>query len=364
MAAAGLLEAEVVTADGKVRIANACTNSDLFWALKGGGGGTFGIVSKLTLRVRDLPELAGGAGFTVKASSDDTYRRLIRRFVGFYRDALFNDHWGEQAHFSPDNKLEISMVHLGLDTEQSRKVWQPFLNWLAQSSTAYTIESEPEIGSMPFRHWWDVDWRKEHHHDVFKADSRPGASPMNVWWNGDGGQVGWVIWGFESLWMPASLLQDDSQEKLANALFSASRFGGVQLHFNKGFAGAPPEAIEAAKDTAMNPSVCDAFALAIVADGQAPAYPGIPNHEPDVAKGRKAGDAVHHCMNELRAVASSGGAYVSESNFFESDFQHSYWGDNHARLAEIKRKYDPDGLLFVHNGVGSEQWTRDGFTRL
>ena len=36
---------------------------------------------------------------------------------------------------------------------------------------------------------------------------------------GDGGQVGWVVWGFESLWMPASLLQDDSQEKLANALF-------------------------------------------------------------------------------------------------------------------------------------------------
>ena len=364
MAAAGLLEAEVVTADGKVRIANACTNSDLFWALKGGGGGTFGAVSKLTLSVRDLPELAGGANFIVKASSDDAYRRLIRHFVGFYRDALFNDHWGEQAHFSPDNKLEISMVHLGLDTEQSRKVWQPFLNWLAQSSTAYTIESQPEIGSMPFRHWWDVDWRKEHHHDVFKADSRSGASPINVWWNGDAGQVGWVVWGFESLWMPASLLQDDSQEKLANALFSASRFSEVELHFNKGLAGAPSEAIEAAKDTAMNPSVCGAFALAIVADGQGPAYPGIPNHEPDVAKGRKAADTVHRCMNELRAVASNGGAYVSESNFFESDFEHSYWGANHARLAQIKKKYDPDGLFFVHNGVGSEQWTPDGFTRL
>lgn len=119
MAAAGLLEAEVVTADGKVRIANACTSSDLFWALKGGGGGTFGAVSQLTLSVRDLPELARGANFIVKASSDHAYRRLIRHFVGFYRDALFNDHWGEQAHFSPDNKLEISMVHLGLNTEQS-----------------------------------------------------------------------------------------------------------------------------------------------------------------------------------------------------------------------------------------------------
>ena len=363
MAAAGLLEAEVVTADGKVRVANPCTNPDLFWALKGGGGGTFGVVSRLTLRVRDLPEFAGGANFTVKASSDDAYRRLIRHFVAFYREALFNDQWGEQAHFSADNKLEISMVHLGLETEQSRKAWQPFLKWLGQSSADYTIESPPEIGSMPVRHWWDVDWRKEHHHDVFKADPRPGASASNVWWNGDAGQVGWVVWGFESLWMPASLLQDDSQERLANALFSASRFSEVELHFNKGLAGAPPEAIAAAKDTAMNPSVCGAFALAIVADGQGSAYPGIPDHEPEVAKGRKAADAVHRCMNELRAVAADGGAYVSESNYFESGFEHSYWGANYARLAQIKRKYDPDGLFFVHNGVGSEQWTPDGFTR-
>jgi FAD/FMN-containing dehydrogenase len=362
-AAAGLLEAEVVTADGKVRIANACTNPDLFWALKGGGGGTFGVVSKLTLRVRDLPEYAGGANFTVKASSDESYRRLIRYFVGFYREALFNDRWGEQAHFSPDNTLEISMVHLGIDTEQSRKVWEPFFKWLEQSSAAYAIESEPLIGSMPFQHWWDVDWRKEHHHDVFKADSRSGASPMNVWWKGDGGQVGWVVWGFESLWLPASLLQDDSQEKLANALFAASRISEVELHFNKGLAGAPAEAVEAAKNTAMNPAVCDAFALAIIADGQGPAYPGIPDHEPDLAKGRKAAEAVHRSMNELRAVASQAGAYVSESNFFESDFQRSYWGANHARLAEIKRKYDRDGL-FLHNGVGSEQWTPDGFTKL
>ena len=39
-AARSLLEAEVVTADGQIRVANACTNPDLFWALKGGGGGT------------------------------------------------------------------------------------------------------------------------------------------------------------------------------------------------------------------------------------------------------------------------------------------------------------------------------------
>jgi FAD binding domain/Berberine and berberine like len=363
-AASGLLEAEVVTADGKIRIANACTNPDLFWALKGGGGGSFGVVSKLTLRVRDLAEFGGGADFRIKATSDDAYRRLVRQFVGFYRDALFNDHWGEQAHFAPDNTLQVSMVCYGLETEQMLKVWEPFRDWLARSPDAYSVEGTPSIGAMPMRHWWDVDWRKEHHHPVFKSDSRTGASEDNVWWTGDGGQVGWVIYGFESLWMPASLLQDDSQERLANALFAASRYGEVELHFNKGLAGAPPEAIGAAKDTATNPAVLSAFALAIVADGQRPGYPGIAGHEPDVAKGRKAAETVHRCMSELRAVAPKGGAYVSESNFFEKDWQEAYWGSNHARLAEIKKKYDPTGLFFVHNGVGSEQWSADGFTRL
>ena len=65
LAAAGLLEAEVVTADGTIRIANACTNSDLFWALKGGGGGTFGVISKMTLRLHDLPDFFGAANLKI-----------------------------------------------------------------------------------------------------------------------------------------------------------------------------------------------------------------------------------------------------------------------------------------------------------
>jgi len=59
LAAASLLQAEIVTADGKVLIANACTNPDLFWALKGGGGGSFGVVTKLTLATYDLPAYFG-----------------------------------------------------------------------------------------------------------------------------------------------------------------------------------------------------------------------------------------------------------------------------------------------------------------
>lgn len=359
--AASVLEAEVVTADGKIRIANACTNPDLFWALKGGGGGTFGVVTKVTLRVHDLPEYGGGAIFRVKASSDDAFRRLLRYFIGFYRDNLFNDHWGEQAHFGSDNVLELSMVSLGLSTEEARKVWQPFRDWIARSPGIYTVEPGMVLGSMPARHWWDVEWRKTQHQQVFDSDARSAASPNNVWWTGDAGQVAWTIYGFESLWLPASLLEDDSQERLANALFAGSRYEMIELHFNKGLAGAPREAVDAARDTATNPAVLSAFALAIVADAGG-GYPGVRGHEPDVEAARESRKQVHRCMNELRAVAPGGGSYVSESNFFEEDWQHSYWGSNYVRLASVKKKYDPTGLFFVHNGVGSEEWSADGFT--
>jgi FAD binding domain/Berberine and berberine like len=364
LAAAGLLEAEVVTADGEIRIANPCRNPDLFWALKGGGGGTFGIVSKVTLRLREIPEFFGGVFFTIKAASDDAFRRLLRRFVSFYRERLFNDHWGEQAHINPDNSLSISMVFQGMDGEQARMVWKPFLDWVARSRHAYKLEAPPSFLIIPARNFWDVDYMKKHHPGVFTSDPRSGAGPNNVWWKGDGGQVGWFIWGFESLWLPVSLLNDDSQGRLAHALFAGSCYSGIELHFNKGLAGAPPEAIAAARDTAMNPPVLTAFALAICANGQPPAYPGIPGHEPDLGMGRKSAHGIHRCMNELRSIVPSGGSYVSESNFFEKDWQQSYWGDNYSRLASVKKTYDPSGLFVVHNGVGSEGWSADGFRKL
>jgi FAD/FMN-containing dehydrogenase len=386
-AAGSLLEAEVVTADGQIRIANACTNPDLFWALKGGGGGTFGIVSKMTLRTHELPEFFGTANFTISASSDDAYRSLIRKFVGFYHDNLFNDHWGEQVHVKPDNTLEVQMVCYGLSGDQMKAVWEPFLAWVKANN--YSLPGFETIGSFPARHQWDEQWWNEHWPEIafprdgnplhaladdvlvhvmsqpaMAQDNRPGAAPGNVWWKGTTGECAVYWWGYESLWLPASLLESGQQQQLADALFAASRSFDIGLHFNKGLAGAPPDAIAGAKDTATNPAVLDAFALAIVADGEKPSYPGIAGYEPSVAEGRKAAERIDRCVNQLSAVAGDNGAYVSESNYFQKNFQQAYWGTNCPRLAEVKKKYDPDGLFFVHNGVGSEQWSSDGFEKL
>ncbi len=138
----------------------------------------------------------------------------------------------------------------------------------------------------------------------------------------------------------------------------------MALHFNKGLAGAPADAVAAARDTATNPAATEAFALAISAAEGPPAFAGIAGHEPDLAKARDNAGRVTAAMGELRKLVPRHGAYVSESDYFEADWQGAFWGKNYPRLRTVKDRYDPNGLFFVHHGVGSEDWSPDGFTRL
>jgi hypothetical protein len=196
------------------------------------------------------------------------------------------------------------------------------------------------------------------------ADDRPGAPPHHVQWAGDQAQIGQFIHGYKSMWMPASLLQTQNQASLVDALFAASRHWDFAFHFNKGLAGAPADAIAAARDTAMNPAVLDAFALMIVGAEGPPAYPGMPGATPNVAGARHDAAMIAEVAKALSKVAPDAGAYVSESDYFQPSWQRAFWGSNHARLARVKAHYDPDGLFFVHHGVGSEGWSADGFTRV
>jgi FAD/FMN-containing dehydrogenase len=357
-AAGSLLEAEIVTADGAVRVVSACKDPELFWAIKGGGGGSFGVLTRLTLRTHELPDWFGGAFMTIQAASDSAFRRLIGGFIDLYRSRLFNPYWGEGVAFRRDNRLAITMVSQGLSQQQAEDVWQPFLDWVAGSPSELALVRAPIIRSFPARDWWNVDFRRQHLAATMRFDDRPGASAENAWWAGDADQVGWFLHGYESAWLPAALLQQ--QESLADALLAASRRHDVLFHFNKGLAGGLPSAIRAASDTATNPAMLDAFALAIIGG----AGPSAWLNPPELSAARSEARAIAAAMRELRKLAPDAGSYVSESSFFLENWQRAYWGSNYPRLRAVKARYDPDGLFFVHHGAGSEDWSDDGFTRI
>src|SRR5262249_600808 len=179
--------------------------------------------------------------------------------------------------------------------------WRPFFEWVEASPQDFSFVSEPKILAMPARHFWEPESLKKVPGLVL-SDDRPGAPDANVFWAGNLGATGQGLHGYQSAWIPASLLQKEQQKNLTGALFAATQHWRVTLHVNKSLAGANAETIAAARDTAMNPLVLDAFALIISAAEGPPAYPGIPGHEPDLVTARQHAEAIDEAMNEVRKL--------------------------------------------------------------
>lgn len=347
-AAAGLLEAEVVTADGEIIAANQSQNADLFWALKGGGGGSFGIITRLTLRTHELPQFFGGVFGRINANDDSAYERLVAQAIRFYSEHLFNPNWGEQLKFHPDRSLEISMVFQGLGAARAKEAWEPFVSWVNERTRDYKWVREFGAAEIPAREFWNADWWRKNIPRAIVSDNRAGANPRDFFWEGDQGQVSFFLHGFQSAWMPQRLLASAEREGFAKALVAASNVWTVALHFNKGLAGGSAEAIEGARETALNPKVIDAFALAIIAGGGPPIYPGL---APDVAKARRDRERINRAARTLFKVAGESGSYSAQSDYFTRDWRESFWGTNAKRLARVKKKYDPGGLFSVRHGI-------------
>ncbi|THH14234.1 hypothetical protein EW146_g6074 [Bondarzewia mesenterica] len=73
-----VVQFKVVTPDGKYRVANECQNQDLFWALRGGGGGTFGVVLETSSRVEPKFSLiAASIKFTQTSTNAAPWLKLV-----------------------------------------------------------------------------------------------------------------------------------------------------------------------------------------------------------------------------------------------------------------------------------------------
>lgn len=341
--AGNLLEAEVVLANGDVVIANDYQNSDLFWALKGGGGGTFGVVTRATLRTHELPQNFGSIDGKVTAISDSSFQKLLEKFIHFYQKHLNNEHWGEQVTIHPDNTLQMHLCFAGLNEKQVQKIWEPFIKWVKTQPDNYSIKTE--ITTVSAEHWWDRDfWLKKGlgNVTVYKDDL--------YYWKGNQGEVGAYIYAHRTRWLPLALFK---RNDFANTLFNASRHWAIALHFNKGLSGTSKETIRREKKTALNPIVLESAALAIIAAIDQGIYPGIPGHEPDLKKGHEISEKVNAAAQILFEAAPNSGSYSNETDYFEKNWQESFWGKNYPRLLQIKRKYDPENLFQNHHSVGS-----------
>jgi len=59
---------------------------------------------------------------------------------------------------------------------------------------------------------------------------------------------------------------------------------------------------------------------------------------------------------KLEGLTPGGGAYLNEADPHQPNFQQVFYGNNYARLREIKMKYDPFSIFYGLTSVGSDEW--------
>lgn len=140
LAADQVLEAEVVLANGSIVTANACQNSDLYFALRGGGGGSYGVVTSMTVKAYPSTPVVGQS-LTIASLSKDT-DSLLEAITDVYEqypsimDQGFSG-YGSWAVNSPSKlfgNVTVGYVHaiaiMDKSLADAQKIFEPLLQTL------------------------------------------------------------------------------------------------------------------------------------------------------------------------------------------------------------------------------------------
>ncbi|ORY61446.1 FAD/FMN-containing isoamyl alcohol oxidase-like protein MreA [Pseudomassariella vexata] len=113
MAADHVMALEVVTADGRFVTATNTSNPDLYWALRGGGGSTFGIVTSVIIRVHpQIPITTSVFNFTTSATFIPFTDAGTYSWFWVYRDA--GEYQFIMEPFAPNHTVESFKQTLGI----------------------------------------------------------------------------------------------------------------------------------------------------------------------------------------------------------------------------------------------------------
>ncbi|KAA8648212.1 hypothetical protein EYZ11_007551 [Aspergillus tanneri] len=339
MASDNAVEFEVITADGERVIANQYQHRDLFWALRGGGGGTFGIVTRVTLRTFDeKPAVAVNMTVAMPWSPNSSYWDIVAEFssqVPRLNDELCS---GYLFMLPKDeaNGLNISVLQgtiACLDQSTAKPVDQLFDSILAP------IRSHPGVTVLYNATAYPTTYGALNSLIMLGAESDITGGP--------------VILG-SRLISRDFLRSSDGSKQFAHTLSQLPMDNGAAILAHL-IAGGQVQK-NAHIESALNP-VWRKTGLHIVWTRSW--TPRASEKEIHAVK-----QQVSREVEVFRALEPEMGAYLNEAYPYEEDFQRSFWGENYGRLYAIKQTVDPRGLFIARKGVGSEDWDEEGFCRV
>lgn len=338
MGADNVLEWEVVTPTGEhITATPDGPHADLYWALSGGGGGTFGVVLSMTSRIHEDGPV-GGANLTIVAA-DNTQASL---------DALW-----EVVDYFHANELgpivdkgitltySLTNVSFGFYAATAPDQTGAYISDALASFTRYLDAAgiTYELANTTSASYYE-------HMDYYFGPMPLGRYPIAQLTGG-------------RLIPRATVLGGDApRQKLISAFRDITKNGDYYLAFT---ASNLELASAAGNVNTSRNAVLPTWRSSILhVITVSPWDLTLPREKFLTRQDELTGTV----MPLLEAATPGSGSYLNEANFQQPNWQKEFYGVNYARLSDIKAKVDPLGLMYGRTAVGSDKWAEDAEGRL
>ncbi|PQE26736.1 isoamyl alcohol oxidase protein [Rutstroemia sp. NJR-2017a BVV2] len=306
-----VVQFKVVTPDGVLRVANACQNPDLFWALRGGGGGTFGVVMEATARVE--PRFPLAVAYIRYAQTPSNIMEWLSIIVN--NSLLWaNQGWG--GHYQSTNIIAVTPL---LNLTEAIETMKPATEFAEANNGSSVVELLPS--------WYGFYVKYVTPNEAAVGGLRPLAGRL----------------------VPASAFNSTTgRTKLMGFLQTLVSLGRTiyipnttpwLYPWKEGSTSATP----AWRDTLWELG-----------------YGGTWTYNSTIQQRKSQISTINNLTTVIKDATGSTGGYLNEDFPWATDWKEAWWGtENYDKLLAIKRKYDPDSLLNCWKCVGFEEETAE-----
>ncbi|KAJ6628267.1 FAD-binding domain-containing protein [Mycena sp. CBHHK59/15] len=302
LAADNALEFHVVVASGELLQVNCISHSDLFYALRGGGSGSWGIIVSATFRT--FPTFNATSSVILLGASNNAVAGTLATIHAqhiFDMDPVHGSQYFFLVKTSTDANatsfLLLNTYMPNTTTSDSMALLAPFMNASLALPGVFLVSQQYVYGDI--------------NDALFQPDDSVGSN---------------VVLG--SRLIPAATYRD-WPAKVGQIYKRLLDSGTTQILGH----------LVAGGQVAENADISSAVH---------PAWRTAKTHLPILEN----------------ISGPNAGSYSNEADVLETDFKTTFFGPNYAKLSAIKRKYDPEDLFIVGAGVGSERWDEWGICKV
>ncbi|EIM85819.1 FAD-binding domain-containing protein [Stereum hirsutum FP-91666 SS1] len=338
LAADVALQFKVVIANGSLLTVDATNYPDLFWAMRGGGGGSWGVIIETTFQTFDTFNVSKHTVGIIAPTNDSTGALMTihanhifdwdsvnaGQYAYVYPPSIpTNGLVANPAYGTSSNGLGLLTYFANQTEDQALALMKPLLDDVR--AQGFEVVNETVVVELA-------------NDAVYAADNAAGVSTI----------------------MGSRFFSSDAYKTNAAGIGAAYQQlieqGATQIGGNLVAGG---KVSDPSVSNAVTPKWRAAKSHILTtlgwADSATPA-------EIEAVKNQLTNTLVP--ILDKATTEDDAGSYMSEGDVREPNFQTTFYGGNYAKLKTIKAIYDPNELFIVGAGVASENWDEDGLCRL